>query len=194
MKCLATLRKKAKAEAIIGIAILHNQINKLIKYCLLNRPRVQPFAYHETNWRSIITESDSAVRIGDPLFQYVGNQRVRVPPRGKFKLWYHELGDALMKYYDDDEFRKMCADLNYNYVYINHLKRAEQTSEIVAYGIDFNMIGKIVHYCKWNRPRVQPLWVHDIPWDDIATRAAAAMKTDNPLNDPILAKRIREKK
>lgn len=184
---------KQKVESIVDLSVFRNQLSNLINFCLGNRPRVQPCEYHKTDWRSIITQSNSAVRIGDPLFQYIGKQRLKVPPSGEYTLWYHQFSEVLTKYYDDDEFRQMCEVFNYNFAYLAHLTRNEQASEIVAYGIDLNLIGKMIHYCKWTRPRVQPMWVHEIPWDGIAARAAAAVKSGNPLNDPILAEQIRKK-
>ena len=183
-------KHEEKAEGIVGLALFRNQISDLIEYCLTHRPRVQPFKFHETDWKGIVTMSDSAVRIGDPLFTYIGKKRILVPDQGKYKLWYHELAEALEKYYDDDEFRQLCEHFKYNYLYIGHLDREEQASELVAYGIDFKLISKMIHYCKYTRPQVQPSWVHSIPWDDIDERAAEAVKSGNPLNDPLLAKRV----
>ena len=184
---------KQKVESIIDISLFRGQLAKLIGYCLGNRPHVQPCDYHRTDWRSIVTQTSSAIRIADPLFQYIGKQRIQLPPPREYRLWYHELSEVLPNYYDQDEFRQLCEAFNYNFAYLSHLERDEQASEIVAYGIDLNLIGKMIHYCKWTRPQVQPLWVHDIPWDDLAERAAAAIKSGNPLNDPIQAARVREK-
>ena len=149
---------KQKVESIIDLSLFRGQLLSLIDFCLGNRPQVQPCDYHKTDWRSIISQAGSAVSIGDPLFQYIGKQRLKLPDPGEYLLWYHELSLVLYRYYDEDEFRQMCDAFNYNFGYISHLKRDEQASEIVAYGIDLNLIGKMVHYCKWTRPQVQPLW------------------------------------
>ena len=176
-----------------GAAIFRNQVGKLIGYLRKNKPQVQPFDYHALNWESISDQADSAIRIGDPLLAFLGPGPLTIPKKGEYKLWYHELVDALTNYYDDDEFRKMCLDLRINYLLLTDLKRPQRASEFVRILIAVNGIRTAVTYCRRNRPRVQPMWVHSIPWDDIVERAAAAFKEGNPLHDPILAKRIQKK-
>ena len=176
-----------------GAAVFRNQVDKLLNFLRKNRPRVQPYTYQELNWEKIDDQADLAIRIGDPLLAYLGASPVTIPKKGEYKLWYHELTEALTNYYDDDEFRQMCKALKINYLILADLKKPQRASEFVRILIAINGIRTAVTYCKRNRPQVQPMWVHSIPWDDIIERAAAAFKSGNPLNDPILAKRIKKK-
>lgn len=176
-----------------GAMLFRNQVGKLLDYLRKNKPRVQPYDYHALNWGSIGDQADVSLRIGDPLLGFLGSGPLTIPEKGAYTLWYHELIDVLTKYYDNDEFRKMCMDLRINYLLLADKKAPERASEFVRILIAVNGIRTAVTYCQRNRPRVQPMWVHSIPWNDIVERAAAAFKEGNPLHDPILAKRIQEK-
>ncbi|MFT7585299.1 MAG: hypothetical protein ACI9EW_001723 [Cellvibrionaceae bacterium] len=174
-----------------GAVIFRNQVDKLLNYMRKNRPRVQPFSYQELNWDSIGSQAKISMGIGDPLLAFLGSQPVTVPKSGEYRLWYHELIKALTSYYSEDEFRQMCLDLSINYARLQGMKMSDKAQEVVRIAISSNAIGRLVKYCRSNRPRVQPMSNHDIPWDDIVQRSAAAFKEKNPLHDPILAKRIK---
>lgn len=192
----AQYEKMAKDERsfnIGGTLIFLNKIDKFLNYMRKNKPRWQPYAYQQLDWDDIEAQADSSFRLGDPLLKFFDYQPINLPEKGKYKLWYHELIDALSKYYDDAEFRKMCVDLNINFLNTVGKKPQERAQEAVfAIMQQADGISKMVKYCRQNRPRVQPLWVHSIPWDDIVERASAALKEGNLLHDPILAKRIRQ--
>lgn len=175
-----------------GSAVFSNKVGKVVEYLQKNRPRVQPFSFQSLNWESIEDQADISLRIGDPLLTYYTGLPLSVPKKGKYKMWYEELAKALTNYYDDDEFRKMCMDLNINYLPLMGLKRPDRASEFVKILIRLNGIKTAVKYCRQNRPRVQPLSNQSIQWDDIVERAMAAFKSGNALNDPILAKRVKK--
>lgn len=189
---LKGLKIEDQVQEIAGTMIFRNQLDKLIKYLRKNRPRVQPLAYHDISLNMIETQADAAFRLGDPLLQFYGGGRVLLPDKGKTKLWYHELSNALENYYSDDEFRQMCGDLSLNYNYFSGMKKPKRAQEMVGASIQYGLLGKIIHYCQTNRPRVQPLSNQSIQWGDIEARAKKAFSEGNGLHDPILAKRIKE--
>ena len=183
-----------KTLEIGGFHIFFNRLDKVFEYLRENRPRAQPAGYHALDWDDIEAQGKDAIRAGDPLHLYLPSLQPGVlPEKGEFLLWYHQLGDILIKYYDAEEFRQMCTDLNINYDRVSTVTDKYQGLEVVLIAIgQKNGIKKLTNYCRWTRPRVQPLWVHSIPWDNIVERAEAAFKEGNPLHDPLLAKHIRK--
>lgn len=183
-----------KTLEIGGFHIFFNRLDKIFEYLRENRPRVQPAGYHALDWEDIHEQGKDAIRAGDPLLLFSSLIQPGVlPKKGKYKLWYHELGEAIGKYYDKEEFRKMCLDLNINYNRLSAVEDKYKGLEAVMIAIGArNGIKDLIHYCRWNRPAIQPSWVHSIDWDGLLERADEAFKSGNPLNDPKLAIKIRK--
>lgn len=184
----------SKTLEIGGFHIFFDRLDKVFEYLRETRPRSQPVGYHALDWDDIEAQGKEAIRAGDPLHLFHPRlQSGELPKKGKYMLWYHELGKILTKYYDKAEFRQMCLDLNINYDRVSSVNDKYKGLEAVLIAIgQKNGIKKLVHYCRWTRPQIQPLWVHSIPWDEIVERADKAFKEGNPLHDPILAKHIRK--
>ncbi|MEM8862684.1 MAG: hypothetical protein AAGD96_30615 [Chloroflexota bacterium] len=177
-----------QVQEIIGAMIFRNELSKLIGYLKKNRPRSQPYAYHRINLDDIQKQAEAALRLADPLLEvdYSG-PAVAIPPKGVAKTWYHEFAEVLETYYDDDEFRQMCTHFRINDAFTTLNSKKVRAIKVVEHGLNYGIIGKIVKYCRQNRPRVQPMKFNQIPWDTFETRAKTAVKSGNALNDPIAA-------
>ncbi|MEM9775847.1 MAG: hypothetical protein AAF902_14825 [Chloroflexota bacterium] len=178
-----------QVQEIIGAMIFRNELGKLIGYLKKNRPRSQPHAYHQINLNDIQLQAEAALRLGDPLLEVEPTSAVVVvPPKGVVKTWYHEFAEVLEDYYDDDEFRQMCKHFRINEAITSLNSKKARAQIVVGYGLDYGIIGRIVKYCRQNRPRVQPMRFNQIPWNTFEARAIEAVRSGNPLNDPITAR------